>query len=346
MSPVRKNVEMLDPYIPGEQSVDSTILKLNTNENPYPPSPRIRNFLQNYSPDPLRLYPDSVCGKLRTSLAGLHQCDIDQVFVGNGSDEVLALCIRAFVERNQEVGYFVPSYSLYPVLAGIEDVGVYEVPLSETFTWQNPNPRRASLFFITNPNAPTSILFDRSAMESFIDEIPGIVVIDEAYVDFSCSHCLDLALARENVIVTRSLSKSYSLAGIRVGYAVGPPSLMGALGKIKDSYNVNGLSQQIALEAVEDRAYFCEIIDRIVKTRVDTIQALRSRDFVVLDSETNFLWAKPPSRNAEDWFASLRADKILIRHFPALATREWLRISIGSDKGMERFLDAVDRCLM
>ena len=253
---LRESVRRMNGYVPGEQPTDPEFVKLNTNENPYPPSPLVAQLLQDFVVDSLRFYPDPVCHSLRHSLAKLHGCSPKQILIGNGSDEVLALCFRAFVERHALVGYFTPSYSLYPVLAAIEDLATYEVPLTRHFGWTDPDPSRASLFVVTNPNAPTSLLFSRDDVVSFCKRASGVVVIDEAYVDFAPDHCMDLALDLPNVLVTRTVSKSYSLAGIRVGYIVGPESLVDALYKIKDSYNVNALSQSIAQAAMEDRDYF------------------------------------------------------------------------------------------
>ena len=329
-------------YVPGEQPTDPRILKLNTNENPYPPSPRVAALLRDLSVETLRRYPDPVCRELREALAGQYGCGPEQVLVGNGSDEVLALAVRAFVERDAAVGFFEPSYSLYPVLCAIEDVETVAVPLADDFGWQEPAVAGCGLFFITNPNAPTGLVFDRGDVESFCARFPGIVIIDEAYVDFADASCMDLALTRDNVLVTRSLSKSYSLAGIRLGTVVGPERLIAALFKIKDSYNVNAISQAIAGAAVADRAYFRETVSRIRATRDAVTKALADRGFTVMPSQANFLWARPPGRPAADWFAELRERAVLIRHFPGDATGDWLRISIGTDEEMARFLAAVD----
>ena len=231
-------------YVPGEQPKGEDVVKLNTNENPYLPSADVQDILSMIDIAVLSRYPDPVCLELRKVIAELHGCEIGNVFVGNGSDEVLALCIRSFVERDGSVGYFDPSYSLYPILSDIEDVEKKPVALDASFGWQMPEDYDASLFFLTNPNAPTSLKFSRANVETFVADFDGVVLIDEAYADFADENCMELALSSDNVLVARTLSKSYSLAGIRLGYCVGSEDLIGAMYKIKDSYNVNYLTQE------------------------------------------------------------------------------------------------------
>lgn len=340
---IRRSVSALQAYTPGEQPDVPGLVKLNTNENPYPPSPRVAEVLASVDCDILRLYPDPLCNDLRKQLAALHECAPEQVFIGNGSDEVLALCIRAFVERKGRVGYFEPSYSLYPVLAAIEDVPTAPVALNADFAWSMPAEYLASLFFLTNPNAPTSMLFPRKEVDAFCAGFEGVVVIDEAYVDFASAHCLDLALSGTQVLVTRSLSKSYSLAGLRLGYAVGPAPLIAALYKIKDSYNVDMLAQRLASAALGDQEHMRGNVARIRATRKVLTAELQERGFVVMPSETNFLWCKPRSVPAEKLFRALREQRILIRHFAGGATADYLRITIGRPDETDLLLAALDR---
>ncbi len=340
MSLIRTSVETLKPYTPGEQP-GAGVIKLNTNENPYPPSPRVAEALRMADPASLRLYPDPVSSGLRRQIAELHGCAPEQVFIGNGSDEVLALCVRAFVPEGGAVGYFEPSYSLYPVLAAIEDVPVRPVPLPADFGWTTPARDAASLFFLTNPNAPTSRLFPRAEVESFCRSFSGVVLVDEAYVDFANASCVDLALSCPNVLIARTLSKSYSLAGIRLGYAVGPAPLIEALHKIKDSYNISMLTQRLAAAALADQAWMRQNADRIIATREKVARALRARAWQVFDSSTNFVFARPPVKPAREVFESLRAQKIFVRYFPAPSTADYLRITIGTEAEMDALLAAV-----
>ncbi len=341
MTLIRPSVAALTPYTPGEQPGPG-VIKLNTNENPYPPSPRVAAALRAADPTLLRLYPDPVSSGLRRQVAELHGCAPEQVFIGNGSDEVLALCVRAFVPEGGTVGYFDPSYSLYPVLAAIEEAPVRPVALTPDFSWAMPADYSASLFFLTNPNAPTSRLFPRGEVESFCRRFSGVVLIDEAYVDFASSSCADLALRLPNVLIARTLSKSYSLAGIRLGYAVGPAPLIEALHKIKDSYNISWLTQQLAAAALADPAWMKANVAKITATRERVAQALRSRGWFVFDSSTNFLFARPPARPAREIFEDLRTRKIFVRYFPAPATRDYLRITVGTDAEMDALLAVLE----
>ena len=339
----RKNVAGLTAYVPGEQPADPAIIKLNTNENPYPPSPAVQDALRRATSDALRLYPDPVCMRLREAIAQLHGCDAEQVFCGNGSDEILALCIRAFVENHGRIGYFDPSYSLYPVLADIADVGTAPLELAPDFAWP-PIPDRydVPLFFWTNPNAPTSLLCPSEPVRDFAERSEGVVVVDEAYVDFAAADCAALALSLPNLLVTRTFSKSYSLAGIRLGYAIGNKELIAALFKVKDAYNVNRLTQELGRAAVQDQEHMQANTRRIVETRERVARALRERGFEVYPSQTNFLWLRPAEETAETLFSRLRARGILVRYFTGSRTKEYLRVTIGTDEHMNAFLAALD----
>ena len=343
---IRKSVQAMAGYVPGEQSRDEDIIKLNTNENPYLPSADVQDVLNMVDISVLGRYPDPVCAQLREAIAALHGCAPENVFVGNGSDEILALCIRAFVERDGSVGYFDPSYSLYPILTDIEDVEKRPVALDAAFGWQMPADYSASLFFLTNPNAPTSLKFSTANVESLATSFAGVVLVDEAYADFSDEHCMELALAHENVLVARTLSKSYSLAGIRLGYCVGNADLIGALYKIKDSYNVNYLTQEIGRVAILDQDTMRANVQAIVETRKLVADKLGELGFEVADSQANFLWVKPLEISAQTFFDQLRKKKIMVRYFGSdERTKKYLRITIGTAPEMFAFLDAVDEIL-
>jgi histidinol-phosphate aminotransferase len=339
---IRQAVDALSAYVPGEQPDDPAVIKLNTNENPYPPAPEVMEALRAAGPDALRRYPDPVSHPLRAALAELHACAPEQVFIGNGSDEILALALRAFVRREEAVGYFDPSYSLYPVLAAIEDLAVRPVSLGPGFGWAPPDTAGLGLFFLTNPNAPTGLLFPRGEIAAFCADAPCVVLIDEAYADFARWTCLDLALSSDRVLITRSFSKSFSLAGLRLGYAVGPAPLIEALFKIKDSYNVDRLAQDAGLAAVRTVDHMRVNVRRIRDTRARVTKALRVRGFEVADSETNFLWVRTRTADAGGLFAALRARRVLVRHFPGPVTGGHLRVTVGTDAEMDAFLAALD----
>lgn len=334
---VRKAVQALSGYTPGEQPRDPGVIKLNTNENPYACSPRVGEALAALVVDRLRLYPDPVALALRARIAALHGCAAANVFAGNGSDEVLALCTRAFVADDGSVGFFQPSYSLYPVLSAIRDVEQRPVELADDFGWRMPPDYTCSLFFLARPNAPTGTLYPKATVQSFCAAQAGVVLIDEAYVDFARDDCADLALGMPNVLVARTLSKSYSLAGLRLGYALGPAPLVEALYKIKDSYNLDALTQALALAALEDPDAMRANAQRIKATRTRLEAALRDRGFTVYPSEANFVWVRPPG-DAQDCFDRLRQHRILVRYFEGPRTRDCLRITIGTDKDIDTLL--------
>ena len=339
---IRKSVQALSAYVPGEQPKDKRVVKLNTNENPYPPPPAVFQALSEFSDDDLRRYPDPVCAELRAKLADMHGASEDQIICGNGSDEVLLLLLRALVEEDETVGFFDPSYSLYPVLCDIESLAYRKIPLTDEFAWPEASFEDLKIMFITQPNAPTSLLFARDDVEALCDSFDGVVVLDEAYIDFAEENGMDLALSRDNVVVVRSLSKAASLAGIRFGYAVGPEPIISALYKIKDSYNINGISQRCALAALNQWPGIQKQVDRVKVTRDRSSAQLRERGYTVADSSTNFLWVKPAGGSAETVYILLQSKGILVRFFSEPATQDYLRITVGTDEEMDQLIQALD----
>jgi len=338
---VREAVKKLAGYVPGEQTRTPETVKLNTNENPYPPSPAVAEALAGIAAAALRLYPDPASSALRAAVAALHGTASSRVFVGNGSDEILALCTRAFVEDGATIGYFSPSYSLYPVLADIRGAGKQPVELGPDFEWMEPPPGAASLFFLTYPNAPTGVAYPRTQIRAFCRAFQGVVVLDEAYADFATENCLDLAGERDNVLVVRSLSKGYSLAGLRVGYAVGAEPLIDALHKIKDSYNVDAVAQALALAALSDPEHMRANVERVRATRAKLTEALTGLGFSVTPSQTNFVWVRPAGMGAKELFERLRARHILVRYFPGRRTGDFLRITVGTDPQIHSLLEVL-----
>ena len=353
MSPtptVRPSVLALEAYVPGEQRPIPDLVKLNTNENPYPPSPAVAAALASFPAAALARYPDPTCAALRRRLAELHGCQPENIIVGNGSDEVLRLATRAFTVPGGSVATFDPSYSLYPVLAAAEELSTRRIPLAPGFAWADPDPADladATLFFLTNPNAPTGVLYPRAAIQAFCERFQGTVLIDEAYADFAigpdAGSWASYAASSTNTIVCRTLSKSHSLAGLRLGYLVGPCPLIDAVYKLKDSYNVDALAQAIALTALSDLAPMQANAARIRATREATRAALESRGWTVVPSHSNFLFAAPPpsAPSAADIFQSLRDKNILVRYFPGPRTGTHLRITIGTDDQMAALLAAL-----
>jgi histidinol-phosphate aminotransferase len=343
---IRSSVRELHAYTPGEQPAAKDVLKLNTNENPYPASPKVFEALAECGPDLLRKYPHPTARPLREAIARLHRVDPDQVLVGNGSDEVLALCTRAFCEPDGSVGYLEPSYSLYPVLADIADIRKHPFPLDREFKWEVPARVGVSLFFLTRPNAPTSLSLPLDSVRLLAERCTGVLLVDEAYADFADDTVDHLLPGYPNLLFCRTLSKSYSLAGLRLGYAVGPVDLIQALQKIKDSYNTDAVSQCLALAAIGDQAWMRSNVAAICSTRHALGQALGKRGFSVLPSQTNFVFARvPEGADATLVFQALRVRHVYVRHFPGPQTGDYLRITVGTDEQMQRFLSALDAVL-
>ena len=341
---ITASVRRLVAYTPGEQPKSKNVVKLNTNENPYPPSPKCSAVLANFDLDRLRRYPDPDFMELRAAIAKLNGCAVENVFVGNGSDEVLALSARAFVENDERIGSLDPSYSLYKTLAAIRDVEWTGLRSGPDAPLPRP-PASTSLFLWTNPNAPTGAFAEPATIAKFAKRFPGVVIVDEAYADFARANCMALATAprNRNLLVMRTFSKSYSLAGLRVGYCVGPKDLVAALYKVKDSYNVDAIAQAVALAAIKDQRWMKANARKVVKTRAAFTKALARRGWDVIPSESNFVFAKPPAGvPAKDVFDYLRNRAIFVRYFPGPLTGERLRITIGTDGQMKTLLDALD----
>jgi histidinol-phosphate aminotransferase len=346
MSLVRRQIERMSGYVPGEQPKVAGLIKLNTNENPYPPSPKVLEAIRAAIDGKLRLYPDPTSSGLRAKLGKIHGFDADEIVIGNGCDDILNLCVRAFCGEREKLAYFWPSYSLYPVLANIQGATQVELPLDENFQIK-VHPDLLSklagvkLVFITQPNAPSGVWVQRVELQRVIEETQGVVVIDEAYVDFASENCLDFVREYENVIVARTFSKAFSFAGMRVGWAVGSRELIGALNKVKDSYNVSRLSQLGAEATLDEWDAFQQNVKKICVTRERTASALAKLRFFVYPSQTNFVFARPPPPvTAKQWFDGLRTRNILVRWWDADRIRDFARVTIGTDEEMDKFLEA------
>ena len=357
---IRPLVHGLHAYVPGEQPKVKGLIKLNTNENPFPPSAKVLAAIKRSVDGRLRLYPDPRAQALRERLAKLHKCPVEHVIVGNGSDELLALATRAFVEpgspargraaiNRETIQYFTPSYSLYPVLADIHGARRNEVPLHEDYSMPSVAELkrsgqwnfRAALTYLTTPNAPSGRGYATSDLETLCRAQKGVTILDEAYVDFAEENAMSLALKHPHVIVSRTFSKSYSLCFQRIGYFVGHPELIAALDKIRDSYNVTGLGQASAMATLADLPYYRANFRAIVTTRDVVATELERLGFDVLPSQTNFLLVRPPRPGGKAWFEKLRERKILVRWFDRPGIRRFLRITIGAEREMKALLRAV-----
>ena len=341
---IAQPVQRLTPYVPGEQPKESSVVKLNTNENPYLPSPKCADVLKGFDLHRLRRYPDPVFAALRARIAAIWKTVPERVFVGNGSDEILTLAAKAFVDDGETIGSLDPSYSLYKTLAAIRNVPFVPTPLAADYTWNGKIKGRPALFLLTNPNAPTGVLTPSEAIAAAARRFKGVLLVDEAYADFAKSNCVPLATATDNkcVIVMRTLSKSFSLAGLRLGYCIGPEDLIEALYKVKDSYNVDAVAQTVALAALNDLPWMRANVAKVRKTRARVAKTLAKRGWDILPSDSNFLFARPAHRPAAEIFAALRDRHIYVRYFPGPRTGDRLRVTIGTDAEMDTFLSAVD----
>jgi len=343
---IAESVQKLEAYTPGEQPKARNVVKLNTNENPYRPSPTCAEVLKAFDLDRLRRYPDPVFAALRTRLAKIWKTSPARIFIGNGSDEILTLAAKAFVEDGETIGSLDPSYSLYKTLAAIRNVPFIPSPLQADFTWDGKIATQGTplaLFLLTNPNAPTGTFTPTEVIAAAAKRFRGVMLVDEAYADFAKTNCVPLATAAKNrnVIVMRTLSKSFSLAGLRLGYCIGPEDLIAALYKVKDSYNVDALAQAVALAALNDLTWMRANVGKVRRTRARVAKALARRGWDVPPSESNFLFVRPAHRPAAELFEALRARNIFVRYFKGPRTGDRLRITIGTDAEMDTLLAAL-----
>lgn len=337
---LRPNIRAMAGYTPGEQPQDAGFVKLNTNENPYPPSPRaLAAMAEILRSDRLRKYPDPMGAAFRKSAGQIFGVDPDGILIGNGSDDILTIVTRAFVPEGGLLVSPTPSYLLYSTLADLQGAKFTGVPF--TNDWQLPTPwpkADAHLTLVPNPNSPTGTVVANAALECLAQELRGPLIVDEAYVDFADSNAIELTRL-PNVIVTRTLSKSYSLAGLRFGFAIASPALVRELTKVKDSYNCDALSLAGAQAALEDQDYLRQTIAKIVATRTRLGPALRKLGFDVLPSQANFVWATRADRPIKAIFEELKNRKILVRYMNYPGHGDGLRISVGSDAEIDRLLD-------
>ncbi len=347
------HIEAMQAYTPGEQPQGGGWVKLNTNENPYPPSPKaveaVREALANEG-SLLRLYPSPDSTPLREAAAQLHGYAPAAIVAGNGSDDILNLLIRSYAGPGRPIGMLDPSYSLYPVLAAAQGAAVVKVPVKADYTFDVDAVAKcgATIFFLTNPNAPLGIAFSVEQVIMLTKAFPGLLVVDEAYAAFAGHNCADLPKQFSNVVVTRTLSKGHALAGLRAGYAICPLGVADILHRVRDSYNLDRLAQVAAAAALQDATWLRVTTAKIISTRQRMVEALRGLGWKVNDSSANFVLAEPVAVGgaasvaaAESAFIFLRSQKILVRRFPYHSlTEKALRISVGTDAEIDVLLGA------
>ena len=350
------HVATLHAYTPGLQPTDPGWVKLNTNECPYPPSPRVAQAIRRELGDDgaaLRLYPNPQSSALRAAVAMRHGLAAENVCIGNGSDDILTMLVRAYCSATAPLGFTLPSYSLYPVLVEIQNgrAEVIELDRSMRLPVERIHASSARAFVLTSPNAPTGVGFTNAEIERALAGFRGLFVVDEAYAAFAREHAVPLLAHHRNLVVVRTLSKAYALAGIRVGYALADAAVIDVLDRVRDSYNVSRLSQTAALAAIDDDAYFQSLVARVVATRDAFLADLtRRRGWFTYDSQSNFVFTEPRTARGETGpdvaraaYEHLYANKVLVRYFPSHPlTASFLRITVGTDAEMAVLREQLD----
>ena len=345
-----KRLAQITPYTPGEQPKDGTFIKLNTNENPYPPSPEVLRAIAAAAGAELRLYPKPECDDVRAAIAAYYNLRPEQIFAGNGSDEVLAMVFLAFFSPEDRIAFPRISYSFYPVYADLFAIPYKAVPLEKDYTL-NPQAFRKDFrgIVFANPNAPTGIAMPLAQVEQILKEHPDIpVIVDEAYVDFGGESAVALIDRYPNLVVVQTFSKSRSLAGLRAGFAMGQAPMIEAINAVKNSFNsytMDCLAQAGAAAAMRDTAYFEQTRRKIMATRERSTKALEALGFTVLPSKTNFIFVTHPEKAASELLAALRERKILVRYFSSPEIDRFLRITIGTDAEMDALTETLREIL-
>ncbi|MEI0700329.1 histidinol-phosphate transaminase [Brachyspira intermedia] len=337
----------IEPYTPGEQPKDKKYIKLNTNESPYPPSPNVKKALIDSSFDDLRLYPDPNVSDLKKEIAELYNVNTNNIFIGNGSDEILAFSFMAFFNKGDKVYYPNITYSFYSVYSSLFDLNEVKIPLKDDFSIDiNDYKNLDAGIFIANPNAPTGLLLSLSQIEEIIiNNKNNIVIIDEAYIDFAeTESAYKLVNKYDNLLVIQTFSKSRALAGIRLGFAIGNENLIQGLKNIKysfNSYTINRLSIIAGIEAIKDKDYFKDTVNKVINTREKTKIKLKELGFNVLDSKSNFIFISHKNVFAEDIYVKLRENGILVRYFKNDLINNYIRVTIGTDEEMNIFVEKI-----
>lgn len=339
-----KNLRNIEPYVPGEQSKDKDIVKINANENPYPPSPKAAEVLKSFDTNKLRFYPSANSTKLKEAIAKYYKVDVSNVFVGNGSDDVLAVAFQSFFNSEKPIVYPDLTYSFYPVWCSLFGIKYKNYPVGDDFRI-NPEDYKEKNggVVIPNPNAPTSLGEGLDFVEKILNyNQDSVVIIDEAYVDFGGTSSIPLIDKYENLLVTGTFSKSRSLAGLRIGFAIGSKALIDVMEAVKNSYNsytVDSLSIEMGAASIEDDEYFKSTCKKVIKTRERVTLELKKLGFDVLDSQTNFIFATHNKHNMKSLFEYLKTQKVFIRYFSLPRIENYVRITIGTNEEMDIFLE-------
>ena len=348
MSRFRPAVERLAPYVPGEQPPgDAAVVKLNTNENPYPPSPRALEAIRAADPDALRRYPQPMADDFRRAAGEVLGVDPDWILAGNGSDDLLTMLFRAVTGPGRAVAYATPTYVLYRTLAAMQEAPVTELPYDEAYAVPVDAlaAARAALTLVAHPNSPSGTAATPDELAELAERTAGVLAIDEAYVAFADHDALDLVRQHDHVMVLRTLSKSHGLAGLRIGFGVGHPDLLDGLARVKDSYNVDALAARAGAAAIRDTDYARSTVARIRASRERLIAKLTGLGCRVWPSQANFVLVRPPGGDAGHLHEALRADGILVRYFAEPGLDDKLRITVGTDAQHDRLAAALARLI-
>ncbi len=341
------NIRRVVPYVPGEQPKFSNIIKLNTNENPYPPSPKVKEALERQNPADLRLYPDPTCEELVSAIAAYYGLQPEQVFVGVGSDDVLAMIFMTCFNSEKPILFPDITYSFYDVWADMLRIPYTQIPLDENFAIRKEDYYRENGGIVfPNPNAPTGVEMAQADIEDIVRHNPdSIVIVDEAYVDFGAESALPLIEKYDNVLVMQTFSKSRSLAGMRIGFAMGNPKLISYINDVKysfNSYTMDRTALAAGKAAIEDKAYFDETVKKVIDVREWTKKELKRLGFVFGDSKANFIFAGHPEYPAAELFAALREEHIIVRYFNKPRISNFLRITVGTREEMQKLIDFLE----
>lgn len=340
----RSSIDAMTGYVPGEQPKPGTrFIKLNTNENPYPPSPQAIRVLQNLDSEWLRRYPDAYANEFRQAISEVLGIPVDWMIVGNGSDDVLNLIVRACAESERRVVYPTPTYVLYQTLAAMQPANCVEIPYATDFRLPLAELVAAdgAITFIASPNSPSGHSVSVDELRQLATQLSGVLVVDEAYVDFAETTALPLVQEFENVMVIRTLSKGYSLAGLRLGFGIANPNLLSGLFKVKDSYNVDAIACLVGAAAMRDQAYKNACAEQVKASRAKLAIDLKQLGFEVWDSQTNFLLAQPPQDLAEQLYGGLKEQGILVRYFNQVGLSDKLRITVGTEEQNQLLVEAL-----
>ena len=344
---LRSHLTHIQGYRPGEQPPPNcSVIKLNTNENPYPPSPRVLDALNNIGNELLRRYPDPTATAFRETAGQLLNIPRDWFSVGNGSDHLLSLITRAFIDPGDRIAYPWPTYSLYQTLAELEQGAINAIAFDESF--QVPVEQliqaQAKVTFMASPASPSGTAIARQSLHQLAESLAGILVIDEAYVDFAEESALDLVQHYDRVIILRTLSKGYSLAGLRLGFAIAPPPIIQALNQVKDSYSVDAIACKLGIAALQDQNHKTQNAARVRRSRQILSQQLQTLGCQVWPSVTNFLWVHPPT-DAKQLTTALKAQQIYLRHFDLPGLNDKVRITVGTDEQQTQLIQALQALL-